>query len=108
MMQQKWQRTVQLALEYGTRQARKLEEELWKTQGLVVQISPRQMRHLPACSYTYRRCHIMSLPPEQRAGDVTILTRLPRACGHCSMKMRDQRGKEVKLRPRNLECTAYA
>ena len=26
----------------------------------------------------------------------------------CSMKVRNQRGQEVKLRPRQLECTAYA
>ncbi len=41
MLQQKWQRVVKQALELGLKQARKLEEELWKSQGLVVHISPR-------------------------------------------------------------------
>ena len=65
MVLQKWRRTAQLAVDMGKRQARRLEEELWKSEGLVVQVSP-------------------------------------------SLAVRNQRGQEIKLKPRRLDCTAFA
>lgn len=40
MVLAKWQRTVRLALAQGMRQARRLEEELWKRERMVVNVSP--------------------------------------------------------------------
>ncbi len=39
-MVQKWHRAVRGALALGMRQARKLEEELWKRERMVVKVSP--------------------------------------------------------------------
>ena len=40
MVLQKWQRAVRLALAAGMKQARRLEEELWKRERMVVNVSP--------------------------------------------------------------------
>ena len=64
-MLQKWQRTAQQAVDLGKKQARRLEEELWKSERLVVQVSP-------------------------------------------SLAVRNQRGQDIKLKPRKLACNAYA
>ena len=65
MVLQKWRRTVAQAVAAGERAARRLEEELWKREGLVVQVSP--------------------------AG-----------------KVRNAAGRDIQLRPRQLEVSASA
>ncbi len=40
MVVQKWHRAVRLALAAGMKQARRMEEELWKRERMVVNVSP--------------------------------------------------------------------
>ena len=57
MLQHKWQRVVKQALEQGLKQARKLEEELWKSKGLVVHISPRHATAFRSASHVVLASH---------------------------------------------------
>lgn len=45
MVWQKWHRTVRQALALGLKQARQLEQELWKRERMVVKVSPSLKVH---------------------------------------------------------------